>query len=72
MKLIETNHQTIYATKRYKCDICGFTGEWRNNFEWYGSYEDHDNGRILIVCKNCMLNILGKEETLLKDKYQNR
>jgi len=41
----------INNKRLYKCDICGKVGNWDNNWEWFGSYKDQDNGKpLLYIC----------------------
>lgn len=37
--------------RHHRCDGCGQLGPWTDSWQWYGSYNDLDNGRrVLKMC----------------------
>ena len=46
MEEIKTNSKRLY-----KCDVCGKVENWNNEWQWFGSYKDQEDGKpILYVC----------------------
>ena len=52
-----------YGKKLYKCDICGKTGNWSDDWQWFGSYKDYDDGKALVfTCsEDCRKKVKHKE-----------
>lgn len=40
-------------TAVYTCSVCGNVSPWSESWWWYGSYEDLDDGKIVItICSD--------------------
>lgn len=71
MEEIKTNNQRLY-----QCDICGKIENWTNEWEWFGSYIDQEEGEpILYTCSSkCRGSIteLTAKNLLNQKKKKNR
>ena len=45
LKLITTNGKIIHL-----CSVCDNCGVWDENWSWYGSYRDLEDGRKITKC----------------------
>ncbi len=43
----------------HQCSVCGKVGKWNKNWQWYGSYQDLEDGKEIIkTCSdNCRKDI---------------
>ena len=68
IELIETHHK-----KLYKCDVCDKVENWNDDWQWFGSYRDEEDGEpLLYICSlNCRGNMTEFAATnLLKQKQK--
>lgn len=66
-ELMEQNMARAERGQRrlHRCSVCGECAEWNENWSWYGSYLDADDGKI---AKFCSAECRAKEpaETVLR------
>ena len=68
MELIETHNKNLY-----KCDVCGKIDNWNDDWQWFGSYQDQEDGELLlyicsIECRGNMTDFSATNLLKLKQK----
>jgi len=36
--------------KLHRCDSCGTVDAWTKDWQWYGSYNDMELGKVVVTC----------------------